>query len=124
MTIAGQIQVSITVVSNVEGTDYVARACHVTSDGISENIADGIVRRFDLRPGVATRIDILLSPVMNRLDTGDRLRLHICSCAFPKHGRHLNTSESFHLAVETKLSKQQVILGGDKGGRMILPILK
>ena len=124
MTIAGQIQVSLMVVSNVEGTDFVARACHVTANGTSENIADGIVRRFNLEPGIPTRIEILLSPVMNKLAAGDRLRLHVCSSAFPKHGRHLNTSEAFHLAVEPKVSRQQVILGrGDKGSHIVVPIL-
>jgi putative CocE/NonD family hydrolase len=123
MTIAGQIQVNLIVVSNVKGTDYVARACHVTANGTSENIADGIVRRFNLEPGIPTRIDMILSPVMNKLPAGDRLRLHVCSSAFPKHGRHLNTSDSFHLAVEPKLSRQQVILGGDKGSHIVVPTL-
>ena len=123
MTIAGQIRVALTVVSNVEGTDYVARACHVTANGVSENIADGIVRRFDLDPGVPMKIEILLSPAMNCIDVGDRLRIHVCSSAFPKYGRHLNTSESFHLAVGHRLSKQQVQIGGEDGSRIVVPII-
>jgi len=123
LTIAGEIKVRLNVVSNVEGTDYVARACHVTPNGVSENIADGIVRRFNLEPGVKTQIEIVLSPVLNRLAAGDMLRIHVCSSAFPKHGRHLNTSDSFHLAVEPKLSRQQVILGGSGGSRVIVPVL-
>ena len=123
ITIVGQIKVGLHVISSVEGTDYVARACHVTPDGVSENIADGIVRRFDLEPGVETKIEIELSPVMNRFTAGDRMRLHICSSAFPKHGRHLNTSDSFHLAVGEKVSKQHVILRGTGGSHVIIPIL-
>jgi putative CocE/NonD family hydrolase len=123
MTIAGQIKVVLHVISNVEGTDYVARACHVTPEGVSENVAEGICRRFDLRPGTESMIEIVLSPVMNRFGPGDRLRIHICSAAFPKHGRHLNTSDSFHLATEHKLSKQQVILGGREASRVLVPIL-
>lgn len=122
-TIAGQIKVVLHVVSNVEGTDYVARACHLTPDGTSENIADGITRRFDLKPGLRSTIEIVLSPVMNRFAAGDRIRLHICSAAFPKHGRHLNTSDSFHLAVEHKLSKQRVILQGNEGSHVLVPLL-
>jgi predicted acyl esterase len=95
----------------------------VTPNGISENIADGIVHCFNIEPGVKTRIEIVLSPVMNRFAASDRICIHICSSAFPKHGHHLNTSESFHLAVESKLSMQQVVLGGRKGSRMVLPIL-
>jgi len=123
-TIAGQIKAVLHVVSNVEGTDYVARACHVTPDGVSERNADGIIRRFDLEPNVESRIAIELSPVLNRFAAGDRMRIQICSAAFPKYGRHFNTSDSFHLAVEHKLSKQRIILKGKEGSHLLVPILK
>jgi putative CocE/NonD family hydrolase len=125
MTIAGEMKVRLMVESNVEGTDYVARVCHVTPNNISQNIAEGIVRRFDLQPGKRTRIEITLSPVMNRLAIGDRLRIHICSSSYPKYGRHLNTRESFHLEVERNamLSKQRLILGGTNGSHMLIPFL-
>ncbi len=77
MLIAGEIKIHLEVVSNVEGTDYVARACQVTKDGESSNLADGIVRRFDLRPGRRTGVDIILSPVLNRIGKGDRLRVQV-----------------------------------------------
>jgi len=126
MTIAGEMKVRLMVESNVEGTDYVARVCHVTPNNSSQNIAEGIIRRFDLEPGKRTRIEITLSPVMNRLAIGDRLRIHICSSSYPKYGRHLNTRESFHLEVERNamLSKQCLILGGTNNGcHVLIPIL-
>ena len=88
LLIAGEIKVHLEVESSVEGTDYVARACHVTEDGQSFNIADGIIRRFDLIRGARTKVDITLSPVLNRIAAGDRLRIQICSSAYPKYGRH------------------------------------
>lgn len=123
--IAGEIKVRITVKSSVEGTDYVARACHVTPDGISRNMSDGILRRFDLQRGVRTQIEITLSPVMNRLAVGDRFRLQICSSAFPKYGRHLNTGESFHLEVDgnAMVSEQVLVLGGMEGCEVLVPVL-
>jgi len=125
MTVAGEIKIRLAVESNVEGTDYVGRACHVTPDGKSQNIADGIVRKFDLEPGRKTKIEITLSPVINRLAANDRLRIHICSAAYPKYGRHLNTRESFHLEVEGNalLSEQILFLGGDDGCEVFVPVI-
>mmetsp|Transcript_33586 Transcript_33586/g.61833 ORF Transcript_33586/g.61833 Transcript_33586/m.61833 type:complete len:709 (-) Transcript_33586:83-2209(-) len=125
MLIAGEIKVHLEVVSNVEGTDYVARACQVTSDGESVNLADGIIRRFNLRPGRRTMVDITLSPVLNRLGVGDHLRLQICSSAYPKYGRHLNTRGSFHLEIEANavVSEQILIVGGDSGCCITVPVL-
>ena len=125
MTVAGEIKIVLTVESNVEGTDYVGRACHVTPDGKSYNIADGIVRKFDLKPGQKTKVEITLSPVMNRLAVNDRLRIHICSAAYPKYGRHLNTKESFHLEVEGNalLSEQILFVGGDHGCKVFVPVI-
>ncbi|KAL9188319.1 hypothetical protein ACHAXT_006697 [Thalassiosira profunda] len=123
--IAGEIRVHLEVESNVEGTDYVARACHVITDGRSANIADGIVRRFDLTPGKRFSVEIVLAPVLNRLDAGDCLRVQICSSAYPKYGRHLNTRGSFHLEVEDNalISEQILFVGGDKGCRVVVPTL-
>jgi len=125
MTIAGEIKICLTVESSVEGTDYVGRACHVTPDGRSQNIADGIVRKFDLKPGCKTNVEVTLSPVMNRLAANDRLRIDICSAAYPKYGRHLNTKELFHLEVEENamLSKQILFLGGNNGCKVFVPII-
>jgi len=124
ISIAGEVKVRLVLISSVEGTDYVARMCHVTPDGRSENIADGIVRKFDLIIGQRTNIEISLSPTMNCLGVGDRLRLQICSSAFPKYGRHLNTSEPFHLAKHSKISNQSIIVGGgDNSSEVIIPIL-
>merc|ERR1712157_636052 len=78
LTIAGEVKVRLVLISNVGGTDYVARMCHVTPNGESKNIADGIVRKFDLKIGTRTKIEISLSPTMNCLGVGDRLRLQVC----------------------------------------------
>ena len=125
MLIAGEIKVHLQVESSVEGTDYVARACHVTLDGISINISDGIVRRFNLQPGQRSEIEITLCPVMNCLAVGECLRIQICSSAFPKYGRHLNTRNPLHLEVEKNalLSKQVLFLGGDHGCKLTVPVL-
>ena len=125
LTVAGEISISLTVESNVEGTDYVGRACHVTPDGKSVNIADGIVRRHDLKPGERTKIRLTLSPILNGLAAGDRIRIHICSSAYPKYGRHLNTRESFHLETEDNalLSEQLLFLGGEDGCRCSIPTI-
>lgn len=125
LLIAGEIKVRLEVVSNVEGTDYVARACQVTPDGQSVNLADGIVRRFNLKPGRRTRVNITLSPVLNRLGAGDRFRVQICSSAYPKYGRHLNTRNSFHLEVEDNamVSEQILMVGGDNGCYATVPVI-
>ena len=125
MTIAGEMKVRLMVESNVEGTAYVARVCHLTPNNISQNIAKGIVRRFDLQLGKRTCIEVTLSPVMNQVAIGDRLRIQMCSSSYPKYGRHLITRESFHLEVERNamLSKQRLILGGTNGCHVLIPFL-
>ena len=47
------------------------------------------------------RLEVFLSPILNRIDAGDSLRVQVTSCAYPTRGRHLNTAHApFHLALE------------------------
>jgi len=116
-TISGRIKVHLSVESSVVGTDYIARACHVTLNGISQNIADRIIRRFDIPCGKKIAVEIILSHVMNRLAIEDYLRIQICSSAYPNYGRHLNTKQPFYLKLKKNvvLSEQKLFLGGKEG---------
>lgn len=121
-TVAGAISISPT--GGVQ-RGVVGGACHATPDGKSIRIADGIVRKRDLKPGERTKIRPTPSPILKGLAAGDRIRIHICSSAYPKYGRHLNTRESFHLETEDNalLSEQVLFLGGEDGCRCFIPTI-
>ena len=114
LTVAGAAKATLVVRSDAEATDFVVRLCHVRAGSRrSENIAEGIrrVHHFEGEEKIAGcergharcfyRLEVFLSPILNRIDAGDSLRVQVTSCAYPTRGRHLNTAHApFHLALE------------------------
>ena len=152
LTVAGAAKATLIVRSDALATDFVVRLCHVCAgSGRSENIAEGIRRVHDFKSEAIVqcdcaddrdrdctddrdrrsfyKIEVFLSPILNRIHAGDSLRMQVTSCAFPTRGRHLNTAHApFHLALEehARVASQEILVRGEScgvGSRVSVPIL-
>jgi putative CocE/NonD family hydrolase len=85
VVIAGNAEVVLYVETVDPVSQWLARLCLVTSDGLSVNIAESVVRcTSDL--GGPTRVTLTIGPVAFRLRRGERLRLHVTQGSSPRWG--------------------------------------
>lgn len=87
LAIAGRPVVRLSAVSSAEATDWVATLCVVDRHGTSRNLSRGIVRTrtSDGRPSAGTESSwtLALAPVAHVIAAGERIRLQVCSSAYP-----------------------------------------
>lgn len=99
MTLAGTIDVRLTVASSAEDTAFTAKLMEVLPDGRAVNIRDGITTLAyrngatspqPYLPEVPVAVDFSLWPIEWTIPAGSRLRLDISSSDFPKFHAHPN----------------------------------
>jgi predicted acyl esterase len=62
-----------------ESADYVVRLCEVYSDGTTELLMEGIERI-----GHNSQVQVDVGSIGRRISVGSRLRVYICSSAYPR----------------------------------------
>lgn len=121
MEITGRMTVVLRASTSAEDADFTAKLTDVYPDGRSMLIADGIQRlslRDDLSapsetvPNVEYDIEIDLGSTGIVIDAGHRLRLAIAASNSPRFEPY------------PQPTAQQVIIGGDRGARLVLPIVE
>ncbi|MDB5529683.1 MAG: CocE/NonD family hydrolase [Devosia sp.] len=96
LTIIGQTSITLYARASVPNVDFFLRLCDVSSDGVSTNICDGLIRVTPATP-VETdgtwRLNFTLHATAHAFLVGHRLRLQVSSGAHPRYARNLGTDE-------------------------------
>jgi putative CocE/NonD family hydrolase len=98
--ISGPLQLHLFAATSTVDTDFSAKLCHVYNDGLSYNLAEGILRAGgrnlaekpeSITPGMAYEYVITLGHTSLMVRQGQRLRIQISSSNFPLFDRNMNT---------------------------------
>ncbi|MGW0615610.1 CocE/NonD family hydrolase [Streptomyces sp. NPDC002788] len=107
MDVIGTAEVRVRATADTRSADWAARLVAITSDGVAERLAVGIVRRAD-PPGRAAEFTVGLGPLARRLPAGTRLRLEIAGHHFPAHARNPHTGDDPVTATRLLASRREV----------------
>jgi putative CocE/NonD family hydrolase len=86
--------------TSANDTDFSAKICHVYNNGLSFNLAEGIIRASgrnlvekpeSITPGRVYEYVITLGNTSQMMRKGERLRVQIASSNFPLFDRNMNT---------------------------------
>ncbi|WP_233358779.1 CocE/NonD family hydrolase [Thermomonospora amylolytica] len=126
MEIIGPVRAEIFLRSDRAHTDVVVRLCDVAPDGASLNVCEGMRR---LRPGAAEpdgegvrRVAVDLWPAGHRFRPGHRLRVHVCSGAYPRVARNPGTGEPLGAETAWLAARQEIFHAPDRPSAIILPV--
>ena len=120
LEVVGQAAAELWVRSSLRHTDFCARLCDVGPSGRSTNVCDGLLRLQD--SGGRARID--LWPTAYRFRAGHRLRLQVCSGAYPRFDRNLGGGESIATARTFHTAEQRVFHDPDHPSALLLPVVE
>ncbi|MFF6783616.1 CocE/NonD family hydrolase [Streptomyces sp. NPDC012510] len=107
LDVIGSAEVRMRATADTRSADWAARLVAVTSEGVAERLAVGIVRRAD-PPGRAAEFTVGLGPLARRLPAGTRLRLEIAGHHFPAHARNPHTGDDPVTATRLLASRREV----------------
>jgi uncharacterized protein len=80
--VTGRIRAALFAATDAPSTDWVVRLCDVDAQGISRNIADGILR-VNTKPDTVRQYEIDLWCTSNLFRAGHRIRIQVTSSNFP-----------------------------------------
>jgi hypothetical protein len=132
LNVTGPVRAELFVSSSAPDTDFVAVLADVAPDGVSHNIADGIVRmryrdsleRADfIEAGKIYKIEIDLWATSNVFLTGHKLRLNVAGSNFPRFDRNLNTKDSPESGSEAVKATNHVYHDASHPSALILPVM-
>ncbi|MFI6516712.1 CocE/NonD family hydrolase [Spirillospora sp. NPDC050679] len=124
----GPVAAELFVRSDREHTDFVVRLCDVAPDGTSLNLCEGMRR---LVPGVdgpdedgVRRVAVELWPVGHRFQAGHRVRVQVCSGAYPRVARNPGTGEPIGTASRLLTADQEVFHAPGRASSISLPVFE
>ncbi|MER5225235.1 CocE/NonD family hydrolase [Streptomyces flaveus] len=121
--VTGRVRAVLFAATDGPSTDWVARLCDVDENGVSRNVADGIVRVRAATPGEAAEhvVDLWSTSIVFR--AGHRIRVQVTSSNFPRWDRNLNTGEPEENATTARVARQQVFHDPARPSRIVLPVV-
>jgi putative CocE/NonD family hydrolase len=131
LLVIGDASCTLWVSTDAPETDFTAKLVEVRPDGLSVELATGIIRtRFldgydavvRLEPGTPYQLTIGLGPVGVRLQSGSRIRLDISSSDFPNFDRNHNTGADYWSDPELRPARQTVYSDATCPAFLTLPI--
>jgi putative CocE/NonD family hydrolase len=133
LELAGDIALDLFVSTNVIETDFVAKLCTVAPDGVSLNVADGIIRTSwrdgadkrsaPLEAGEVYQLTVDLGPLAIVVPRDHRLRLQLCSSAFPAFDRNMNTGNPVGQDATGIVAEQTVFHDATRPSCLRLPVV-
>ncbi|GAB4424838.1 MAG: CocE/NonD family hydrolase [Chloroflexi bacterium OHK40] len=88
LDVIGPVRLELYCRSSAPYSDFVARLCVVEPDGRSLNVCEGLARATPgngaARADGSQRLEIDMGATARRFRPGQRIRLHICSAAYPR----------------------------------------
>jgi hypothetical protein len=127
LDVIGPVRLELFVRSSQPYADFIGRLCIVEPDGRSRNVCEGLCR---VAPGVgepqadgSLRIEVDLGATAQRFRAGQRIRLHVCSAAFPRWS--LNPGDGRSLAESGRgLSAEQTLFhDAEHPSALVLPLV-
>jgi putative CocE/NonD family hydrolase len=131
LLVIGDASCTLWVSSDAPETDFTAKLVEVQPDGVSIELATGILRtRFlhgyesavRLDPGTAYELTISLGPVGVRFLPGSRIRVDISSSDFPNFDRNHNTGADYWSDIELRPARQTVYSDAQRPAYLTLPV--
>lgn len=121
--VTGRVKAVLFAATDGPSTDWVARLCDVDENGVSRNVADGIVRVRAATPGEAAEnvVDLWSTSIVFR--AGHRIRVQVTSSNSPRWDRNLNTGEPEETATTGRVARQQVFHDPACPSRIVLPVV-
>lgn len=128
-TVAGPVEVALTVTADVVDTDVTAVLTDVGPDAASVNLTEGVLRASHrhgsaapvaLVPGQPAALRIRLHPLAHTVLPGHRLRLNLAGSLFPTYERNTNTGRQDIALSEATVAHISVHTGGDSGSSLIV----
>ncbi|MFI5681128.1 CocE/NonD family hydrolase [Streptomyces cellulosae] len=121
--VTGRVKAVLFAATDGPSTDWVARLCDVDENGVSRNVADGIVRVRAATPGEPAEhvVDLWSTSIVFR--AGHRIRLQVTSSNFPRWDRNLNTGEPEDSATTARVARQQIFHDPARPSRIVLPVV-
>ncbi|WP_274383870.1 CocE/NonD family hydrolase [Saccharothrix deserti] len=121
--VTGRVRAVLFAATDGPSTDWVARLCDVDENGVSRNVADGIVRVRAATPGEAAEhvVDLWSTSIVFR--AGHRIRVQVTSSNVPRWDRNLNTGEPEESATTARVARQQVFHDPARPSHIVLPVV-
>jgi uncharacterized protein len=129
--IAGSVALCLFVSCSTPDTDFVAKLCDVSPEGVSLNIVDeffrcrwreGTDKTALLESGRIYEFEIDLGPTAHRFRAGHRLRLQVTSSAFPHFDRNMNTGRPIGVDTVGEVATITAFHDIEHPARLILPV--
>ncbi|MGH7710549.1 MAG: CocE/NonD family hydrolase, partial [Gemmatimonadaceae bacterium] len=131
--VAGNIEVSLYLSSNVKDTDLTIKLVDVGPDGKAWNLDEGIQRvrwregwekPVFMEPGKVYKVDIPPLVTSNSFAAGHRIRVEVSSSSFPHFERNLNTGGNNYDEKDGITARNVIHHGPNYPSRIVLPIVK
>jgi hypothetical protein len=126
LELIGPVKAELYLRSDREHTDVVVRLCDVGPNGESLNLCEGMRR---LSPGEprpedegVRRVDVELWPVGHRIRAGHRLRVQVCSGAYPRVARNPGTGAALGTAAAMVTADQEIFHEPGRPSAIVLPV--
>lgn len=127
LEIIGPVRAELFVRSDRAHADFVVRLCDVSPDGESLNLCEGMRR---LVPGTAEpdgdgvrKVAVDLWPAGHRFKAGHRIRVQVCSGAYPRVARNSGTGEPIGTGTTMVTAAQEVFHEPGRPSAIILPVV-
>jgi len=132
LTVIGDIWLDVTLATDVDDTDIVAKLCVVEQNHLVTCITvgsfrcryrDGYDKRVPLEHDTPTRVRLHLSQLAYVFPVGSRVALMITSSDFPRIQPHTNTMAKPWTAVDPVTAHTRVLHGPDIQCALNLPVM-
>ncbi|WP_030167957.1 MULTISPECIES: CocE/NonD family hydrolase [Actinomycetes] len=122
LEVTGRIRAHLVVATDAPSTDWVVRLCDVDVDGVSRNVADGILRAAATAGEYSEQVvDLWSTSYVFRAD--HRIRVQVTSSSFPRWDRNRNTGEPIGQATWSQVARQEVAHAAARPSRIVLPVV-
>jgi putative CocE/NonD family hydrolase len=126
MDVIGPVRALLFVRSSLPHTDFVARLCDVSTQGISINLCDGITRvipaKGERQPDGTLKIEIDLWATANRFLKGHCIRLQIASAGYPRWAISPGTGDTAAATTRFLAAEQEIFHDENHPSMILLPV--
>jgi hypothetical protein len=131
--VAGNIEVSLYLASNVKDTDLTIKLVDVAPDGKAWNLDEGIQRvrwregwekPVFMESGKVYKVDLPPLVTSNSFGVGHRIRVEVSSSSFPHFERNLNTGGNNYDEKDGIIARNVIHHGPGYPSRIVLPIVR
>jgi len=132
LEVTGPLKAKLYISSDVTDTDFFVRLVDVLPNGYAMRVNDNICKtRFrnsyrkaePMAPGNVYELNIDLWATSLVFKKGHRIRVDVCSSAFPKFSRNRNTGEKPGYGTEIKIANQTIYHTAKYSSHIVLPVI-